>query len=266
MLAQHSTLFVSDIHLSPNHSALHELFLAFLHGPARSADHLFILGDLFDVWVGQDIHSDYAKLIQHELQALHKHGVELFFMGGNRDFLLEKSFLNQCGCTKLRDPYYFSLQGVPTVLTHGDLLCTQDIPYQRYRRIVQNPLARFIFLKLPQKNRDNLGKKLRLKSQQYQQTQTATILDASPEAAENMMHKFKVHQLIHGHVHRPNIHDHPIDGRMGKRVVLGDWNTQGSVIISTPTQTALAIFDKSTGLTIQAAYTLEELAMPFAAV
>ncbi len=172
-------------------------------------------------------------------------------MSGNRDFLIANKFLKQANITKLADPTVITLHGIPTLLTHGDKLCTQDIAYQRYRRIAQHPITRFLFLCLPKRTRENIGRKLRKKSQAYQQTQNIKILDVSESTVEEYFIQYNTPQMIHGHVHRPNIHDHAILDKQTKRFVLGDWHTMGSVIISTPEQTALAVFDPIQGIQIK---------------
>jgi len=244
-----STLFISDIHLSSKNPALADIFFQFLEGPAREAEALYILGDLFDVWVGNDIDIAFQKKVQHALKTLSSQGIKLYFINGNRDFLLSNAFLKEAGCQKLNDPTIIDLHGTPTLLTHGDKLCTQDIAYQRYRCIAQHPLTRFIFLKLPKKTRENISQKLRQKSQQYQRGQETTILDVSLDAVDKLMDRYKVTQMIHGHVHRPKIHTLSINEKAASRIVLGDWYTTGSVIVSKPTGTVLAIYEPKTGLT-----------------
>lgn len=259
MLPPNTTLFISDLHLSPQADDLLALFLAFLQGPAQQAKQLYILGDLFNVWAGKDINPVFHTQIQQALKALALQGISLFFMSGNRDFLIENTFLEKAHCQKLPDPYLINLQGIPTLLTHGDILCTQDVAYQRYRRIAQHPLTRFLFLRLPKRLRQKISEKLRAKSQQYQRTQKAPTLDVTPHCAEQFIQRFAVRQLIHGHVHRPHIHDLWLNQRLHKRLVLGDWGKQGSVIISTPQRTSLATFSPANGLTIQQSYPLETL-------
>lgn len=234
--------------MSQQQPQLQKLFLSFLEGPARSAKALYILGDLFDVWVGSDLQTPFHTQIQEALYSLHTNGIQLFFMNGNRDFLLENAFLKKVGCQRLKDPSVISLHGVPTLLMHGDKLCTQDIAYQRYRRIAQHPLTRFLFLKLPKSKREKIALKLRQKSKQYQQAQHETILDVTQDAVMKVMSQYHCHQLIHGHVHRPKVHDLFIEGKAAKRIVLGDWYHTGSVIVATEQKTTLAVYDLQSGL------------------
>ncbi|MGE3318721.1 MAG: UDP-2,3-diacylglucosamine diphosphatase [Candidatus Berkiella sp.] len=236
-------LFISDLHLSATNPEMVALFMHFLEGPVKGAKALYILGDLFDVWVGQDIHREFQETIQQALAKVVKAGTPVYFMSGNRDFLLQNAYLEAAGIKRLADPTLIDLHGKPTLLMHGDTLCTQDKAYQRFRRIAQNPLTRFLFLCLPKNTRDNISKKLRAKSQQYQKTQNLTILDVTEEAVQQVMNKFQVNQLIHGHVHRPNIHDN-------KRFVLGDWHHTASLIISTPDGNSLATYDATNGIKI----------------
>ncbi len=256
MLAPNAVVFISDIHLQAHRPALTELFLQFLQGPGLAAKQLYILGDLFDVWVGKDIHTELNSLVQQALKALTHQGVELFFLSGNRDFLIQADTLREAGCQPLSDPSIINLHGIPTLLTHGDLLCTQDVAYQRFRKVVRNPLVRALFVRLPKRVRQSSAAKLRAKSQAYQGRVSMSILDVPPESATQFLDFHGVTQLIHGHVHRPKIHDHLLaDGRTAKRVVLGDWSDkQASLIISTPTKMELATFSPEEGLIIQDVY------------
>ncbi len=226
------------------------LFMDFLKGPVKGAKALYILGDLFDVWVGQDIHTEFQQFIQQALQDVVNSGTDVYFMNGNRDFLMQNAYLKAAGIKRLTDPTVISLFGTPTLLMHGDTLCTQDKAYQRFRLIAQNPITRFIFLCLPKAKRDNISKKLRAKSQQYQKTQSMTILDVTEEAVNKAMRQHQVSQLIHGHVHRPNIHDVASGIKGSKRLVLGDWHHHASLIISTPEANSLATYDMENGIKI----------------
>lgn len=259
MLTPNTTLFISDIHLSEANSALQALFLDFLQGPALFVERVFILGDLFDAWVGKDINKDFQETIKCALKALSEKGIELFFMAGNRDFLIQRSFLKEANIKQIPDPTIIQLHGVPTLLTHGDRLCTQDVAYQRYRRVAQNPFTRFLFLSLPKRVRRNIGQKLRQKSQQYQRTQNTNILDVSLDAVQACMLRHQVTQLIHGHVHRPYIHDVLLQGIHGKRLVMGDWHTEASLLICNPAENSLATYHPKTGIKVKASYTLSEL-------
>ena len=237
-----ATLFISDLHLSAKTPALTKLFLNFLEN-AKTARALYILGDLFNTWLGEDIHATFQTGIQKALKKLAGHGVSLFFMKGNRDFLISSSFLKEAQCHLLSDPTLISLYGKSTLLTHGDILCTHDKTYQRYRKIAQHPFSRTLFLSLPKSIRQKIGDGLRRKSHHYQRQQATHILDVTPATVKNLMQRYQVTQLIHGHVHKPCIHPLTLNNQTAQRVVLGDWQpNKGSLIISTPTLLSLTTF------------------------
>lgn len=248
LLTRNTVVFISDLHLSAAFPENVALFMSLLQGPAKGAKALYILGDLFDVWVGKDIHTAFQEKIQSALSDVVKDGTQVFFMHGNRDFLIQNDYLEAAGIKRLNDPTVIDLQGIPTLLMHGDTLCTQDKAYQRFRRVAQNPITRFIFMLLPKKTRDNISKKLRAKSQQYQKSQSMSILDVTQEAVMDAFCQHHVTQLIHGHVHRPNIHEHLVEGKICKRFVLGDWHHRASLIISTPEGNHLMTYDLNEGL------------------
>jgi UDP-2,3-diacylglucosamine hydrolase len=235
LLPSDRILFISDIHLSAHDEQGVSRFIEFIKGPAQTASKLYILGDLFDVWVGEDLNIDFQCTIQDILAQLAKKGVELFFMGGNRDFLVNERYLKKAHCQKLTDPTIINLHNIPTLLTHGDKLCTQDIAYQRYRMIAQNPLVRFLFLRLPKKTRQRIGQQLREKSRRYQQQQDSHILDVHLPTVDAWFSRYNVKQMIHGHVHRPAVHE----SATNKRLVLGDWFGKISYIQSSSEQIAL---------------------------
>jgi UDP-2,3-diacylglucosamine hydrolase len=256
LLTPNTVVFISDIHLQSDRPALTQLFFQFLRGPALAAKELYILGDLFDVWVGKDINSELNTQIAKALRDLHDKGVKTYFLCGNRDFLIQKDFLREAHCQPLKDPTLINLQGTPTLLTHGDLLCTQDLAYQRFRKIARNPLVRGLFVRLPKKMRQNSALKLRAKSKAYQGSVSMDILDVPVESAIDFLAKQGVRQMIHGHVHRPKIHDHLLpDGSQAKRVVLGDWKeNRASLVLSTPQEMTLATFSPDEGIVPQASY------------
>ncbi len=249
-----STLFISDLHLSAQEDALQDLFFNFVKGPALMAEKIYVLGDLFDIWVGKDIQTPFHNKVAAAFKTLHNKGISLYFMAGNRDFLLQRDFLIKSGLQKLSDPSLISLYGKPMLLTHGDKLCTQDIAYQRYRKIAQHPITQKFFLLLPRKTRLSIAEKLRHKSKQYQQHQHHDILDVTPGAVQDIMQRFKVPYLLHGHVHRPQFHQ--VEGIIpnGHRFVLGDWHQKGSFIISSSTEIKLATFSHQQEIDILARY------------
>jgi len=263
LLPPNSVLFVSDVHLSEHQSELTNLFLAFLQGPALQATALYILGDLFDVWVGEDISFPFHSDIHAAFKRLKANNIPIYFIAGNRDFLISSNYLQQIGCKKLPDRMTLSLHGIPTLLMHGDLLCTQDRYYQYYRKVAQHPITRFLFLMLPKETRQNIGRKLRAKSRAYQQGKPLEILDVDPATVQTEMHKSKTRQFIHGHVHRADIHSYKENG--SKRIVLGDWHeNKGSFVISTPVETILAEFYSDNRIVLQQSYALEAETFPLA--
>lgn len=257
LLPSHSVLFISDLHLSERTPALTELFLAFLQGPAIEAEALYILGDLFDVWVGEDLTSPLHDRLTEALTVLSTKRIPVYFMPGNRDFLVSTRYLKKANVISLSDRVVIDLQGVPTLLMHGDLLCTQDIAYQRYRKIAQHPFTRMLFLQLPRRMRQSIANSLRQNSKRYQKNQPLDILDVTPETVIHEMENAKVLNMIHGHVHRPAIHDLEINHQPANRAVLGDWSeTTGSVIIASPGEITLATFTQDHALTAKSCLTI----------
>lgn len=235
--------FVSDVHLGDHSPGITALFLEFLRGPAQRAGRLYILGDLFNAWVGNDLLPSFHEGIADALNTLSHTGVSIFFLPGNRDFLVTTDYLNALNITQLPERTVIDLHGVPTLLLHGDLLCTQDSAYQRYRQLAQHPWTRAAFLRLPRPLRQKIAMILRRKSGQYQKTLAPEILDVSPDAVTNTMIHTKVQQMIHGHVHRPAIHATRLGTANASRLVLGDWDdTTGSVIIADPGRLTLATY------------------------
>ncbi|MFC5576643.1 UDP-2,3-diacylglucosamine diphosphatase [Lysobacter niabensis] len=233
------TLFISDLHLDAERPQVTELFGRFLHDEARKADALYILGDLFEAWVGDDDPSETGAFVARELQALGAAGVPVYFMRGNRDFLLGDAYARTAGMTVLPDPAVVALYGRPTLLMHGDTLCTGDVAYQQFRAQVRNPAWQQQFLSQPLAARVAFAQQARAASKAHQaglQDKGAmeTITDVTPETVAATMSRFGIQRLIHGHTHRPAIHDLDIDGHAHQRIVLGDWYDQGSVLRVSP--------------------------------
>ena len=232
-----ATLFISDLHLDPERPDITATFVDFLRGEARGADALYILGDLFEAWVGDDDPSGVGATVAAEVKALADSGVPAFFMRGNRDFLLGDAFARRAGMTVLPDPAVIVLYGRPVLLMHGDLLCTDDTAYQQFRAQVRDPRWQAQFLSQPLPARLAFAKQAREASLQRQsemkggdRARFETITDVSPAAVHETLHRFGVDTLIHGHTHRPAIHELDVDGRACRRIVLGDWYEQGSVL------------------------------------
>ena len=228
------TLFISDLHLSTARPDITRQFIAFLGGEARKADALYILGDLFEAWLGDDmVLPEYRDAIA-AIKALSDSGVPVYVMHGNRDFLLQDGFAVMSGATLLDDPTVIDLYGVPTLLLHGDTLCTDDVEYQKFRAMVRNPDWQVAMLARSPEERLALAREYREMSQTETGGKDETIMDVNPQAVESLMREQGIYRMIHGHTHRPGIHDFKIGNRPARRIVLGDWYEQGSVLVCTP--------------------------------
>lgn len=223
------TLFISDLHLSPDRPALTALFLDFLARRAPGAAGLYILGDLFDAWIGDD--DDPLPEVRAALRALTAGGTACAIMRGNRDFLLGRRFARTTGCALLSDSHRLRLAGEPVLLMHGDLLCTDDLPYQRFRRRVRNPLVQWAFLLQPLARRRRIAADYRHRSQAAMADKTAGIMDVNADAVCSRMHRAGVHRLVHGHTHRPADHRFDLAGSIATRHVLADWHSEGGEVL-----------------------------------
>ena len=224
------TLLISDLHLDPGAPVIARQLLEFLETEARDARALYILGDLFEAWLGDDDPDPAVREIVTALRRLTDSGVPCYFMHGNRDFLVGQRFAAETGCKLLRDGTIVDLHGERVMLMHGDVLCTADTSYQRLRRILRNPVTQWVFRHLSLDARRRLAAKLRAGSQMHVGATAAEIMDVTPAAVIATMQRAGVRTLIHGHTHRPAIHELLIDGKPARRIVLGDWHTQGSVL------------------------------------
>ena len=224
------TYFISDLHLSGERPDIIKLFREFLHGQAAQAEALYILGDLFEVWIGDDaVPSDMEPIIA-DLAALTASGVPVFVMAGNRDFLMGKEFERSSGCTLLTDPTAVDLYGTPTLLMHGDTLCTDDVDYQKFRTQVRDPAWQSDFLSKPVEERLAISKHARQESTKRTKEKPEDIMDVNSGVVEETFHQHRIFQIIHGHTHRPAIHEFVVDNKPVKRIVLGDWYTQASML------------------------------------
>lgn len=233
-----ATWFISDLHLSPARPDIAHLFFDFLREQARNADALYILGDLFDAWIGDDDTSAFAAQVQAELRRYTDSGVPTYFVAGNRDFLIGKAFAKRTGIELLDDPSVINLYGRETLILHGDLLCTDDHSYQKFRRRIRKPWLLKLLLSLPLRTRMRIANKLRQTSKTQQPLSDAelAIMDANTHTVVDYFHHYQVHHMIHGHTHRPAEHQHALgDGSQATRIVLGDWYTQGSMLKVTAT-------------------------------
>jgi UDP-2,3-diacylglucosamine hydrolase len=225
-----STLFISDLHLDSARPEITALFLRFLREEAADAEALYILGDLFEAWVGDDEPGEPATSVRIALRALADAGTPVSVIRGNRDFLFGPRFAAESGARLLPDPAVIDLYGEPTLLMHGDLLCTEDTAYQAFRAMVRNPAWQEDFLGQPLTARQEFAAKARAASKQHQSGTMESIMDVTPAAVEATMLRHGVSRLIHGHTHRPAIHSLTVNQRRAQRIVLGDWYTQGSVL------------------------------------
>jgi UDP-2,3-diacylglucosamine hydrolase len=224
------TLFIADLHLDPVRPAITELFLDFLAGEARQADALYILGDLFEVWLGDDDFNPHHERVAEGLHALSVAGTPVYFMVGNRDFLLGEAYARRAGMTILEEPVTLDLYGTPTTILHGDVLCTDDRPYQMFRALVRNRAWQKCFLLSPLVWRRMLANMTRGQSRKRGQSVNPDITDVNADAVAAMFRKQDVPRIIHGHTHRPAVHSLEVDDASRKRIVLGDWYEQGSVL------------------------------------
>lgn len=239
-----SILFISDLHLSGERENITELFIDFLDQRASKADALYILGDLFEVWPGDDmIQPDYKDSII-AMKQLADSGIPLFIMQGNRDFLMAEQFADVSGATLIEDPTVIDLYGTPTLLMHGDTLCTDDVEYQKFRAMVRDPRWKADFISKPNEERLAMTTKYRKISKKETAKKTMNIMDVNQQAVEAEMLDKNIHQLIHGHTHRPAIHKFSINNQEMKRIVLGDWFEQGSVLICDETSCQLEALSK----------------------
>jgi len=227
---QHS-IFVSDLHLCPTRPAISQTFFDFLRGPAARAEALYILGDLFEYWAGDDDNDPFNASVLAALRDLAHTGIKLFLMHGNRDFLIGDRFAADAGARLLPDPTLLDLYGTRTLLMHGDTLCTDDVEYQKFRAYARNPANQTRFLAQPVAARRAEMEKLRAQSEAAKQGKSAEIMDVNSRAVEDALRKsgYPPH-LIHGHTHRPARHVHVVDGHECERWVLADWYESGSYL------------------------------------
>ncbi|ERO65156.1 UDP-2,3-diacylglucosamine diphosphatase [Pseudomonas piscis] len=236
-------LLISDLHLEEQRPDITRAFLDLLGGRARDAEALYILGDFFEVWIGDDAMTSYQRSICQALRELSDSGTQVFLMHGNRDFLLGQAFCKAAGATLLKDPSVVDFYGEPVLLMHGDSLCTRDEAYQRMRRYLRNPLSLWILRHLPLRTRHKLARKLRSESRAQTRMKANDIVDVTPEQVPLVMQQQGVRTLVHGHTHRPAIHKLQIGDQAARRIVLGDWDRQGWALQVDEQGMQLAAFD-----------------------
>ena len=234
-----TTLFISDLHLDAQRPRITALFGRFLADQARGAEALYILGDLFEAWVGDDDPSETGAFVAAQLRTVSDAGTPVVFIRGNRDFLLGEDFARRAGMTILPDPAVVMLYGKPTLLMHGDTLCSDDVAYQAFRAQTRDPHWQAQFLAQPLAARLGFAQQARAASKAHQSGlqdsgTMAAITDVSPATVDATLARFGIDTLIHGHTHRPAVHELDVDDRACRRIVLGDWYEQGSVLRADP--------------------------------
>lgn len=222
-------LFISDLHLDSNQPDIAAIFLNFLSTQARECEALYILGDFFESWIGDDDNNAFHQKIISALKELNYAHIPVYLMVGNRDFLLGKQFAKETGCQLLTDPSIVDLYGVRTLIMHGDTLCVNDKNYLRFRSVVRNSFVQSLFLALPLFLRRKIASFLRKKS--LGKKKPMEIMDADASAIKKVMQKHHVSLLIHGHTHRPTIENFVVDGKEHTRIVLSDWHQKGNVLV-----------------------------------
>jgi UDP-2,3-diacylglucosamine hydrolase len=224
------SLFISDLHLTEERPEANERFMGFLEDKARDADALYILGDFFEYWIGDDdIAEPFNAVVAGLLRDISRKR-KLYLMHGNRDFLIGERFCDATGAQLLQDPTVAEVEGVKTLLMHGDTLCTDDVDYQAWRRTARNPAFQADFLSKPLPERRRLILQMREKSKEVVQGKPAEIMDVNGDAVREVLRRHDVRRLIHGHTHRPGRHAIEVDGRRCERWVLPDWYGRGGYL------------------------------------
>jgi UDP-2,3-diacylglucosamine hydrolase len=225
------TLFISDLHLNPKYPQSSERFLQFANHIATQAEALYILGDLFEYWAGDDDLDDpFHRTITNTLRKLGEQGMHIYLMHGNRDFLMAEKLARACNAILLSDPTMLDLYGTPTLISHGDALCTDDEAYQAFRRQVRSPGWQQRFLAQPLVQRKKQIELLRQQSEQEKSLKQMSVMDVNTNAVSALLREHGYPRLIHGHTHRPARHLHHLDGHNCERWVLGDWDTKANAL------------------------------------
>ena len=225
-----TTLFISDLHLDESRPHITRLFLEFLDRDASRADALYILGDLFEAWIGDDAPGEVGDQVADALAQLHGRRVPCFFIHGNRDFLLGDAYARRARMTLLPDPSLVEIGGERMLLMHGDTLCTDDAPYQAFRKQARDPAWQRAFLARPIVEREQFAANARAESRRYTKSLADAITDVNADAVSSALRRHAVRRLIHGHTHRPARHEAALDGDSVERIVLGDWYEHGSML------------------------------------
>jgi UDP-2,3-diacylglucosamine hydrolase len=215
--------FISDLHLSENTPSVTEGFFEFLKTAAQELSHLYILGDLFEAWIGDDDNSELATGVMQKINNATRNGLEIFFMHGNRDFLCGQKFAEQSNLTLLPDPFFLNFFNLKIALSHGDSFCTEDLEYMKFKKEVRSDEWQQKFLQKPLHDRLNIASNMRDASQKNNNEKDVSIMDVTPASIDNFFNEHHIDLLIHGHTHRPNTHQM----NAGIRIVLGDWHETG---------------------------------------
>ncbi len=226
-----TTLFISDLHLDTTRPHIVEQFLAFLREEAANADALYILGDFFEAWIGDDAAGELENIVADALAELHGHGVPVFYMHGNRDFLLGDAYARRARMTILPDPSVIDINGERVLLMHGDTLCTDDVRYQAFRAQTRTAAWQRTFLGKPLPERQAFAAQARAESQRYTRSIGESITDVNAEAVCETMLAHHTHKLIHGHTHRPAQHSLHLGSHVAERIVLGDWHEHSCFLV-----------------------------------
>lgn len=222
--------FVSDLHLDESRPEVTQLFIDYLTSAANSLDALYILGDLFEVWLGDDDDTEHHRRIVSALRAFTASGTKCYFVWGNRDILVGNRFSRDTGVKIIAEQTVWDFFGQRVLLMHGDELCTDDMAYQKFRRRSRNRVIQWIFVNLPISLRRSLAGRMRSRSKEHTASVGETITDVNQDSVEQAMRQHNVRILVHGHTHRPAVHEFDLDGEPAQRIVLGDWYQQGSAL------------------------------------
>ncbi len=233
------TLFISDLHLHESRPQITRAFFQFLQSQTTQATALYILGDFFDAWIGDDDDAELPHQVANELQKLKQRGVDIYFMHGNRDFLLGENYASKAGMTLIPESVVINLYGTKTLLVHGDTLCTDDKDYQAFRTMVRSPQWQQQVLAQPLSARRALAAQLRDKSQSMNSLKAADIMDVTPTEVVAQMEQAQVQLMIHGHTHRPARHKLVANNKPAERIVLGDWHEHAWCIRASANQLEL---------------------------
>lgn len=236
---QQVTYFIADLHLAQNRPDITACFLRFLENEAIKAQTLYILGDLFEAWIGDDDDSDFVATIANALTTLNNTGVKIYYIHGNRDFLLGQRFAKKSSMLLLPEVDLIPLYGQTAVVMHGDTLCTKDVAYQEFRKKSRSWWWQAMIKSLPLFVRKKMAVNYRKKSAMATSMKSQDIMDVTPEEVVNCLERYQSQLLIHGHTHRPAVHSLSVNGNKAQRIVLGDWYEQGAWLKVTPTSMEL---------------------------